>query len=181
MDPLKYSGIMSVIITWILVVLPVVRKNNDIYGQSISSASSSNNVVRKVSIGLIIGALLQTIFIVYFSQVDEVEVSPLSIVVYFSTILATITTALFPLTRNPKIHNLAVKYFFVVYPIAMILIGLDISSTNLLFTYFSIFISLAYFLGMFVIHKKFGLSNALAEIWAFFVISIWVVNLTLVL
>lgn len=181
MEILKYSGIMSVIITWILVVLPVVRKNNDIYGQSISSASSSNNTVRIVSIGLILRALFQAMFLVYLSQIEEVQVSSLSILVYFTTILATITTALFPLTRNPKIHNLAVKYFFVVYPITMVLIGLEMQNFNQLLTYLSILLTVCYFVGMIVIFKKFGLSNALAEIWAFFVISIWIVCLTLVL
>lgn len=163
---------------WLFVVAPALRFGIDGKRYTISSATKNDKVRIIVSTGLIVGSLFQIAFLIYLLLKFQLSFFNIGGMFYLSATIATILVALFSEHKYFKIHSFFVKYYFLIFPISLLMISgtLLYEYINLfIFTFLSVFL---YFFGVWWTIKKFGIS-AKVEQWAFLVLSIWTIVLTM--
>ena len=176
---LRFSGVLATLFAWLFVVTPAIRFGIDGKRQTITSTTKDNKVKRIISIGLVVGALLQTVFLFYIIQRFQLHLTDLGCLMYLSTNVATILVAFFTEQKHPKIHEALTEYYFVINPLSLVFIGLSAVGNYFYIFIFSFLIVLFYFFGIWRLLKKFG-KAAIVEQWAFFVLSIWTIVLTII-
>lgn len=178
---LRFSGILAMFVAWILVVGPALHHGIDSKSQTITLATVENKKVLKiVGFGLIVGAILQGVFLFYLVQKYQFPLLSIGSLMYLSANAATVLVALFHFDKFPKLHEIFARYYFVVSPLSLGFIGLSVMKNDPHLFIFSILIVLFYFVGSLTIIKKINTENALLEFWAFFMLSIWTVVFTIV-
>lgn len=173
----KYAGLLSVVTTGLFIVAPLLTAGNKSKDRTISEITNNKNNLYIVNFGLIIGALLQLLFLGYLIDKFQLSTNYLFKIVYFGTIMSPVLTALNPYYKRKTIHNFFVKYYFISSPIYLMMFGLTISSYQLL-SQLSIIMSLIYILGNIAIFAKYKKENALIEVLSFSLLSIWTIAAT---
>lgn len=169
------SGIIAIVVTWMLVVAPAVRTGMDGSRQSISSTTCDVAVGRTVSLGLIVGTVFQVIFLFHLSRKFGFGLWSPGAVLFLSTCVSSFLVAFVPEHRYAILHNILVKYYFVAHPVSLLLIsgypGIPWLSA------FTIADTLLYYLGTGWILMRYGIC-AHAENWAFLMLSAWTIAAT---
>jgi len=174
---LKLSGIISILITWLFVVVPAIRSGIDNKRQTISSATKKREVAIPVSFGLIIGTLFQILFLSYLLKRFELGYLNFGSILFLTTNLATIMVALLPEYKYFKAHSFFVKYYFVFNPISLLYISY--LANNVLLFAVAIVSVILYFSGIIRIIMQEGVC-ARVEQWAFFTLSILTIFMTVI-
>lgn len=176
---LRSSGLLAMIFAWLFVVVPALKFGIDGKRQTISSATKNNGVRIIVSIGLTLGSLFQFLFLRYLLFRFNLSFFNMGGMMYSSAIVATVLVAIFTEHRFVNIHSFFVKYYFCIFPISLLLVMSNTINEHQNLFAFSCLIVFLYFGGIWWTIKKFGIS-AKVEQWAFFVLSVWTMVLTLV-
>ena len=92
--------------------------------------------------------------------------------------MATILVAIFTEEKYPRIHFGLVLYYFITCPISLLFIGLSINSVNNFPLIISVAAPIIYFVGQAVLWSKYRFGNAIIELWAFLVLSLWTMVMT---
>ncbi len=163
---------------WVFVVTPSISAGINSRKQTITHATNNKKLKIIINIGLIIGGFFQLLFSYYLLRKLWQNHLNIGILIYVSTAIASILVAIFSEQSYPKIHKCLAEYYFLANPFSTILISLSIS--NLTFKLISIFIPIFYYLGLFYLHNKYKIKNALMEKWAFATMSIWTVIVTFI-
>ena len=176
---IRLSGLLAMFSAWVFVVAPAIRYGIDGKRQTISSLTRNVKVRIIVSFGLIIGTIFQIIFLVYLHTRFPQGLSYIGSMIYLSAQVATIMVVLFPEYKHFKIHNFFVKYYFVFFPISLVIITGIFPSKNSCLFILNCLVTLSYFLGTWWSFSKFG-ASARVEQQAFLILSLWIVFLTIV-
>lgn len=175
---LQYSGILAVLVAWVLVVAPAIIGGIDLAKETITGATRlSKKASRVISAGLVIGALLQATFLLHLIQKFHLPYLSIGNLLYLSSNLATILVALFHYDRYPNIHNILVAFYFIFCPLSLGFIAYTLKNINPDFFTFSLWVVFFYFLveGYLLIKFK---GSVYLEIWAFLILSIWTTVIT---
>ena len=168
------------IVAWIFVVLPAIFTGIDVKSKTISRTTKNKRNLFVINFGLRIGALFQFLFLIYLIGKFNLSYLSLTVVLYFSTIVATLVVSFTPIYKNTKLHQRSAYYYFSTIPIFLILFGLSIKDTYNPLSKISILIAALYLIGMLLINIKIKKENALSEIWAFLMLSIWTIIITFI-
>lgn len=175
---IKYSGAISMFVAWIFIVIPTLAGRLDHKLETISRITHRKIYLYTVNTGLITGAILQLVFLLFLiNKFNLSRLSPFA-VAYFSTVVATILVVVFPHHKQKVKHTIAVRYYFVVIPISLMLFSLSLTNTHKFLSLVSNLISTSYAGGVLYIIKKYGIKNSLIEMWAFLQLSIWTIMVT---
>ncbi|KKS95065.1 MAG: hypothetical protein UV71_C0013G0015 [Microgenomates group bacterium GW2011_GWC1_43_13] len=177
---LNYSGIISILLVWPLVVFLSLLKGLKYRSKTISQITGIKRNLYIINSGLILGSIFQVLFLYFLSKKFPVENMSIFIFIYLTTILAAILTAIFPYYKYLGIHTFVVKYFFIVNPLSLIIFGYLIRNTNIYLSLISIIIPLIYYLGIFGILKAYKGINAIIQIWEFSLLSLWIILISLI-
>lgn len=176
---LLFSGISSILITWSLVVFPVLRKGIEIKQQTISRIASQNNrVLTTVSIGLFLGGISQLLFAIQVLSKLEISLNSLLSVIYLSTCLITFLVVIFPEHKNPQVHTFLVRYYFFTVPLYIFLFGIRILEANALISYLSFLLVILYLVLNAVVIQRLKKATIISEIISFIIISSWIILMT---
>jgi hypothetical protein len=177
---LRYSGLLASLVAWLFVVRPAMRHGIDGKRQTITTATVENkNVLKTVSFGLTIGAFLQGLFLFYIIQRFDLPVFGIGSILYLTANIATILVAIFHYEKHPKLHETFADYYFIVSPLSLAFIGFTAMKNGVHLFTISVLVVILYFIGSWRILKKFG-KNAMIEMWAFAMLSIWTLIFTIV-
>lgn len=175
---LKYSGLVAIFFAWFLVVLPGTTAKQTGKFKTISHATKSGKRRQIIHFGLIAGALAQIGFLYYLTQTYSIPLLNLSVLLYFSTNIATLLVPIFTMWKHKRIHEAIVTYYFFASPISLLLISVYLRSQVLNFLPLTIIIVFLYFIGQFHLIKTHKGKNSLMEQWAFLLLAAWTVFLT---
>ncbi|MBU0708277.1 hypothetical protein KJ596_00825 [Patescibacteria group bacterium] len=170
---IKLSGILSMVFAWVLVVIPGLHAGIDGKSQTISFATKNKAYRTIINSGLVGGGLLQILFLSYLVGRYLLSYFNLGVLMYLSTTIITISVAFFPEPTYPKIHKKLARYYFVVNPLSLMIIGLSIKEKCSPLFFASAIIPLLYFIGLIFLIKKYKTENALMQAWAFLLLSFW--------
>jgi len=175
----QLSGIASILVTWSLVVFPVLRNGIEIKQQTISEVASQNkNILTSVSVGLLLGGILQLLFAIQVITKLGIPLTSFLSIIYLSTCLITFLVVIFPEHKSPKVHTYLVRYYFFTVPLYIFLIGIRIIETNTLISYLCfLLVGLYLFLNALVV-QRLKKATIISEIICFGIISLWIVTIT---
>lgn len=177
---LQYSGILSILSAWVLIVAPAYLYGIDNRKHTISTATQNKQTKQIITFGLLLGSFLQFLFLTYLSQKLQISYSNPGYWLYLSTIFASLTAALFTEQKHTQIHRFAVKYYFLIHPATLVLICMALINSSYAYAFwFSLCLIIINYIGLWWLHQKYG-KNALLELWVFLNLSILTIFLTLV-
>lgn len=176
---IKFSGIFATLVAWGLLVVPAVRSGMKVRSETITTAADSNHVVRFfVDFGLILGSILQALFLLFVIKTYHIGIFSVGSLGYLSTNLTTVLLTFFPHSKHTTVHNILTRYYFIANPIFLLLIGADLNTNNTLPLTVSIATAVLYFLGQTALYIKYQKGNFLMECWGFLMLSIWTTVMT---
>lgn len=175
---LIYSGIFSILITWSLVVAPSIIGGIKSDHKTIFQVTVKKKYLYIISAGLVTGAVFQLLFLINLTNKFRLSITSPGVILYFSTIISTLFVVMFPYFKHKNVHTWLVVYYFIAIPISLILIGFQVKTANYVLFLASMATPLLYFLGEIFFAKKYQRGNALTEIWAFSLLSIWTLLMT---
>lgn len=173
-----YSGVLSVIVVWAFVVTPAIMERIDVKSKTISRTTFKKSNLLIINYGLRSGALLQLCFLIHLARKFHLSFLSPAVLLYFSTIIASLIVSFTPIQQNKTKHQHVAYYYFYVIPISLIIFGFSIKTIHYQLFLASIIIPLLYLIVMFLITKRFKKENALSEILAFSLLSIWTILVT---
>lgn len=174
-----YSGVFSILFTWLFVVFPIFFVKVDIKNETISEViGRSRLTLFSVTSGLLLGGLSQIFFLYNLILKFKLEDNYLFTVLYLSTCIATLAVAFLPEYKYKRPHAVFVRYYFITFPICMFLMALMLYQKYLLTSTLSFLLILLYAVGNALILFRFKKPTAISEIFSFFILSVWVILMT---
>jgi len=163
------------------VVAPAVNFGINCKSDNITSATTKSSPVRKIiGFGPITGAIFQALSLSYLIKKFSLDVYDFGSLLYLSANLATVFVAFFNYHKHPKIHDALAKYYFFACPLSLLFIGISAKINNYYPLLISVIAPILYFVGQLLLYKKYRRGNALMEVWAFSILSIWTLIMTFV-
>lgn len=173
----KYFGLVAVFIVWVFVISPAVMAKINLKKDTITSATYNKKYSSLINLGLLLGGVSQIIFSIYLAQKFKISVFNPGVIFYISTAVATILVSIFSENKFMRLHILLVKYFFVIHPLSIFLLGV-LGESNTFVNAICLIVPLLYFGGIIMGLKLNNKLNAISEIWAFAVLSVWSLMIT---
>lgn len=177
---LRFSGIGAILVTMFLIITPALYEKVKGTYHTISEATLMKKSLRYVSFGLVLGALLQGVFLVYLAKRFDFSLISLPSILYLSTNLATILVAVYPMHRNKRIHYELVRYYFYISPIVILLMGYKLSSVFPEMLLISFLIFIAYVSSEALLFRKYKKENIIMQSTAFILLAVWTTIATLI-
>lgn len=178
---LKFSGLGAMAVAWLFVVAPAVRYGINFKNETITIATiKSKRVMDIVSRGLVIGSILQGLFLFYLLNRFSLHLTDIGSLLYLSANLATILVAIFHYDKYPHVHDLFSYYYFIVCPISLAFIGYSLFPTYFVVSIFSFLLILLFGSASLWLIATVNAKNALLELWIFFILSIWTTVMTVI-
>jgi len=175
---IKYSGVISIIITWLFVVRPAFAAGVKSKYKTISHMTGEKKYLHIINGGLIFGAMMQLLFIRYLMVQYHLALLSIGVILYISTITATLLTTIFPFRKFEKIHTHVVKYYFITIPLAILFIGLQLRPSFSKLFLVSMLVPALYLIAELSVFEEYKKDNALMEMWAFYLLSVWTLIMT---
>ncbi|MFA5996571.1 MAG: hypothetical protein WC790_02525 [Candidatus Paceibacterota bacterium] len=175
---------MAIITVWLSIILyPYFYLPIKIKDETLSNAISKNrNFTKVLSLGLFISGALSAVFSNYLISRFSLLITMPTIILYISMSFVTILAAFFNPSKYKKIHLSIATYYFWISPLMMLTFGATLAHTPEKIAFIaSYFCFLLYIIGVTAIMfwtKK--VKNTLLEIWAFFILLIWVLIMTFI-
>ncbi len=169
----RYSGMVAILICFACLVAPTVVLRTNHKSETITQSTLRNSRARKVVYyGLIVGAFFQALFLGFLQKHFSMPLFSIGPLLYLSTSVATILSAL-SYGKYPNVHYGVGVYYFIFCPVSVFLISYSVEPNYPTLFLFSLATSLLYALGQLGILVKYRRGNAFMEIWAFFVLAVW--------
>jgi predicted MFS family arabinose efflux permease len=178
----KFSGVIAMIIVWLVLVLyPYLHKDLGYLNETISKLTTKKSHVLKVVTGaLLVGSFFQMYFLAYIISRFNISISSLGSLLYLSMGVATICATIFNAKNYPKLHFWSAVYYFIVTPVMILVLGYEFISFGIQVFYASIIFSLLYSFVNLYIYLRHKRTSALFEIWGFLLLSIWTLYITFI-
>ena len=180
----QYSGLMAIVTVWLSIILfPIFYLPVKIKDETLSKAISKNrSAVKVLSFGLFISGILSIVFLKYLIGRFGLLISMPTVILYISMSFVTILAAFFNPIKYKKTHLLIATYYFWISPLMMLTFGTTLSHAyEKIASMASYSCFLLYTIGAISIMfwtKK--IKNTQLEIWAFFILLIWVLIMTFI-
>jgi len=176
MECMKYSGILAIIVAWLFVAGPTFTINGK--KNTISEATKKYSSKIIISIGLVFGSFLQFLFLLYLNAKFGLNSYSVGSLLYILTNIATVLVAVFTIQKNPRMHTFLVRFYFIVHPISLFILGVSIRI--ILVQTISSLLIVSYAIGAMFVWQRYKKQNAYMEEWAFLILSLWVLFMTFV-
>jgi hypothetical protein len=174
---MQYSGILAIVFAWGFVTFPALI-SIDSKKYTISEATKKKTSRIVIGFGLVIGAFLQFLFLLYITEKFTLSSYDIGHFLYLLTNIATVLVAIFTIQKATQIHTFLVCFYFICHPVALVLVGL--STHDSIIKLISTLLMVLYCVGNFILWNRYRKQNAYMEQWAFLILSIWVLYITFV-
>lgn len=182
-DILHYSGLMSIVVVWgVIVIYPTFKLPIKLKHETISQAMALNtNVLKVVCKGLIVGGIFQGLFLLYLYNRFNIPIThPLSYL-FISLSLATILAGVFNPVKFPNTHLAVSAYYLFFSPIVMLATGYFLYNSEKIVALVSLICGSLYVIGGFILMIRYrNIQAASLEIYSFFILSLWAVIFTFI-
>ena len=171
---MRFSGLVAIVIAWVFLIIPVFVVKADFRKETVTSVAGKSKLLRCIiTAGLMGGAAMQALFILYLSDKLLLVRWNLGTILYLSSNVVTVFVALVFYEKHPKLHTFLTRYYFFALPLALLLIGHMLKSQYPMFYMFTIIILVFYAVGQFTLFRKYRIGNVLMEGWGFVILTIW--------
>jgi hypothetical protein len=174
-DLAKYSGLATVFVAWISLVIPYF-----IYGKKYKLATISETVkVNKfleywVNVGIFIASSTQIIFI-YFLQTRFGQINKLGLLIYLAGTICYMLSSVFTERNNKVIHQYLIKLYFASLCLGLSLISYSLLKVDILGAILSLVSIFIMAFGAILLFRRGKPSGS--EIWTIVFANLWAIFL----